>query len=100
MRNRSPILVLLFVFITFGIYGIYWAVSTKGEMNQQGAQIPTAWLLLVPIVSIWWFWKYCQGVDQTTKGALSGVVSFILLILLGAIGMAIVQSSFNKTAAA
>lgn len=96
MKHRSPIAVLLLPFVTFGIYAIYWEVVTKIEMNKRGANIPTAWLIIVPIVNIWWLWKYSEGVEQVTGNKMSGVMSFILLFLLGFIGAAIVQDSFNK----
>jgi hypothetical protein len=98
MKKRSPVAVLLLPFVTFGIYGIYWQVKTKVEMNSVGASIPTAWLLIVPIVNIWWLWKYSEGVDKVTNGKMSGVLAFILLFLLGFIGGAIIQSSFNQVA--
>ncbi len=56
MQQRSPFLVFLLSLITFGIYGIVWYVKTKNEMNARGAQIPTAWLLIIPIVNIYWLW--------------------------------------------
>lgn len=96
MKNRNPLAVFLLPFVTFGIYGLYWLVKTKGEMNSKGATIPTAWLIIVPLVNIWWYWKYSEGVEQVTGGKLSGVLAFILLFLLGTIGAAIVQDSFNK----
>lgn len=96
MKHRSPIAVLLLPFITFGLYSLYWEVMTKIEMNNQGAKIPTAWLIIVPIVNIWWLWKYSEGVEYVTKEKMSGVLAFILLFLLGFIGSAIIQDSFNK----
>lgn len=96
MKHRNPIAVALLPFVTLGIYGIYWEVKTKGEMVALGADIPTAWLLIVPFVNIWWLWKYSQGVEKVTGGKLSGVLAFILLWLLGSIGAAIVQDSFNN----
>ena len=96
MKNRSPIAVLLLPFVTFGIYSIYWMVKTKGEMNALGATIPTAWLLIIPFVNIWWYWKYCQGVEHVTNGKLSGALSFIGYLLIGFIMSAIVQDSFNN----
>lgn len=96
MKNRSPIAVLLLPFVTFGIYSIYWMVKTKIEMNEKGASIPTAWLIIVPIVNIWWYWKYSEAVGNITKEEISGVIAFILLLLLGSIGQAIIQNSFNK----
>lgn len=48
VKNRNIFLVYLFSIITFGIYSIYWLVSTKNEMNSLGAKIPTALLLIIP----------------------------------------------------
>ncbi len=89
MKNRSPIAVLLLPFITFGIYSLVWSVKTKNEMNALGASIPTAWLLIIPFVNLYWMWKYAQGVQHVTKGGLSQVAAFLLLLFLSVIGMAI-----------
>ena len=48
ITKRDPTLVIIFTIITFGIYSIYWAVKTKNEINSLGADIPTAWLLIIP----------------------------------------------------
>lgn len=98
MTKRSPVAVLLLPLITFGIYSIVWFVKTKGEMNAQGATIPTAWLLIVPIANFYWLWKYSEGVELVTKSAMSGVAAFLLTLFLGSIGGAIVQNEFNKVA--
>lgn len=100
MKNRNPLLVFLFGLITCGLYSWYWAVKTKGEMNKLGEKIPTAWIWLIPFIGgIWWYWKYSEGVEHVTKAKLSGVLAFIVLFLLGDIGQAIVQSSFNDVQA-
>lgn len=96
MKNRNIFAVLLLTIITFGIYAIYWEVSTKIEMNKLGAKIPTAWLLIIPIVNIWWLWKYSEGVELVTGKKMSGILAFVLLWLLGVIGAMIIQSEFNK----
>ena len=100
MKKRNPIAVVLLSFITIGIYALVWVVKTKGEMNSQGATIPTAWLLIVPFVNIYWMWLYCGGVAQVTRGKLGQPVAFILMILLSAIGYAVIQNSFNEVAVA
>jgi hypothetical protein len=96
MNKRSVVAVILLTLVTFGIYGIVWFVKTKGEMVRQGADIPTAWLLIVPIANLYWQWKWSGGVEHVTRGKQSQAVTFILIFLLGIIGMAIVQSSLNK----
>jgi len=95
MEHRSPIMVFFVSLITFGIYGLVWYVKTKNEMNAKGAQIPTAWLLIIPIANIYWLWKYSQGVELVTNKEMGAGVAFILIFLLSVIGMAIVQAKFN-----
>ena len=99
MKNRNPIAVALLPIVTFGIYQIFWYVDTKEEMKAQGADIPTAWLLVVPLANIYWVWKYCGGVEKATNAKYSQVMSFVLLYLLGSIGAAIIQDAFNKVGA-
>jgi Domain of unknown function (DUF4234) len=98
MTERNPILVFLLPVLTLGIYGLIWLVKTKEEMNQHGAEIPTAWLLIVPIAQLWFLWKFSEGVGTVTRGEMGGGLAFLLLLLTGSIGMAVVQSSFNKRA--
>ena len=96
--HRNIFLVYLFSFITFGIYTIYWLVSTKEEMNTLGATIPTAWLIIVPIVNIYWIYKYCEGFAQYVKKDNNTILWFALYILLGIVIPGIVQSELNKLA--
>ena len=98
MKERSPVAVFFLPFITLGIYSLYWLVVTKIEMNRIGSEIPTAWLLLIPLVNIWWYWKFSEGVEKTTRGQTSAGVAFLMLWLLPVIGSAIIQSSLNKAA--
>ena len=100
MTNRHPILVLVLSFFTCGIYYIYWLVVSKIEMNNRGADIPTAWLLIIPFVNIYWLWRWSQGVEKVTNGALTAVPTFLLCWVIAIIGGAIIQSYFNKVTAA
>jgi len=86
--------------VTGGIYSWYWLVKTKTEMNNLGEKIPTAWIWLIPFVgTIWWMWKYAEGVEHVTHNKVSGVLAFILLFCLGTIGEAILQNYFNEDVA-
>jgi carbon starvation protein CstA len=99
MKQRNIVTVFLLTVVTFSIYGYVWLVKTKNEMVALGAEIPTAWLLIVPFANIWWYWKYSEGVEKVTAGKLSGVLSFIMLLLLGIIGFMVIQSVFNGLSA-
>jgi Domain of unknown function (DUF4234) len=97
MTKRSPVTVLLLTLVTCGIYGVVWYVQTKEEMVARGADIPTAWLLIIPFVSFYWMWKWCEGAQLVTKGETSTVSLFLLLLCCG-IGIPMAQSAFNKVA--
>jgi quinol-cytochrome oxidoreductase complex cytochrome b subunit len=96
MKQRSPVAVFFLPFLTLGIYGLVWYVKTAGEMRSKGANIPTAFLIIIPIVNLYWIWKWCEGVAKVTNNQFSAVASFLVLLFLGPIGMAIVQSHLNR----
>lgn len=99
MKNRSPVgTFFLTAFIPF--YSIYWVVTTGREMRVLGAELPTAWFIIVPFVNIWWMYKYGAAVEHVTNGKTSAILAFIVMWLLGAIGYAIIQDSFNNVSGA
>ena len=72
-------------------------MSTKGELIEKGANIPTAWLLIVPFVSIWWMWKYFEGAEQVTSEKVNGVLMFILAVFITSlISSALCQDAYNN----
>jgi len=98
IKKRNIVLVYVFSIITLGIYAIYWMVSTKNEMNELGAEIPTAWLLIIPIANLYWTYKYCEGFATKVKKDNKTILWFLLFIIVGIIMPAIVQSELNKLA--
>ena len=98
IKYRNIFLVYLFSIITLGIYAIYWAISTKDEINSLGAKIPTAWLLIIPIANLYWVYKYCEGFSEKVKKDKSNLLWFIVSILVGIVMPVIVQSELNKRA--
>jgi len=67
-------------------------------MTASGAEVPTAWFLILPLLNIFWLWKWGTGVEKVTQGDTGGALAFLLVVFLGPIGMAVVQSGFNKRA--
>ena len=95
MEKRNPLTVAILIFISFGIYSIYWYWKTKHEMCDLGADIPTTFLMFIPLVNYYWLWKYCKGVEMVTEGKMSLGLA-IVLVMLVPIGEAVVQDAFNK----
>lgn len=98
VKKRNVALVYVLMIVTLGLYGIYWFVSTKNEMNRMGAKIPTAWLLIIPIANIFLSYKYCEGFATVVKKDSQTLLWFIIWFFVGIIMPAIVQSELNKIA--
>jgi len=98
IKRRNPVLVIILSFITFGIYGFYWMVVTKNEMNRLGADIPTAWLIIIPIINFYWLYKYCDGFAKSVVRSGSGILWFLICFVPvgGLVFTILVQMELNK----
>jgi len=77
-----------------GAVGSIWLWSVlepKDVMNAKGAEIPTAWLSIIPIAGYIWWWRFCKGVDMISEGRMSAPGAFCLVFFLGIIGTVIIR---------
>ena len=98
IKKRNPVWVVILSIITCGIYLIYWFVQTKEEMKSLGADIPSAWLIIVPIGNFYLFYKYCDGFSKYVKKDNLGIVWFLVSILIPPFLPVILQVELNKLA--
>lgn len=96
IKKRNPSAVVILSIITLGIYLIYWFVKTKEEMNSLGADIPTAWLIIIPIANLYLLYKYCDGFAEYVRKDKLGPVWFLILIAMFPVIPVIVQIELNK----
>ena len=98
--KRDPIVMAILILITFGIYTLYWFVKTKRELNNAGAEIPTAWLLIIPFANIYWIYQFAYAFSKFVlkRNDKDTIVYFVLLVLLEPIGQIICQVKMNKAA--
>jgi len=96
VQYRDWIAVVILSVVTLGIYGVYWIVSTKNEMVAMGADIPTAWLLIIPIANIYFIWKYAQVVEFISEGAIYGVLQFVLWLVFFPAAVYMAQTELNR----
>lgn len=88
LKHRSLIGVFLLNCITLTLYYIYWFFITKTEMNvinSRDAKVPFFLWFFVPIVNIWWFYRFCKAMEVSTKGRLNKWLAFFAPILIGVI---------------
>jgi len=98
IKRRHPAWVIVLSIITCGIYLIYWFVKTKNEMNLLGANIPSAWLIIVPIGNIYWLYRYCEGFSDYVKKDRMGVVWFLVAVTVFPLLPIVLQVELNKFA--
>jgi hypothetical protein len=101
IKRRNVFLVILFSIITFGIYTIYWIVSTTNELRRSTSSAPNPWLLLlmlVPVANfiamIIYYWKYSKAINELT-GFSAGLL-FVLWLLINPVAMILAQIELNK----
>jgi len=103
VKERNVFLVVLFTFITFGIYGIYWLVVTTNELKEMGQDAPNPWLLilmLIPVVNIViaiiYYWKYSKCMEGISEGRVNSILMFIIWLVFGLASMIWGQIELNK----
>lgn len=92
MKKRNIAAVMIYGFITLGIYDLVWLYKTRKEMIARGARIPSFYLLFTPILAaaaaliLLVVVSLAQSTDsavdttQTTMSALSIVVMIVAVL--------------------
>jgi hypothetical protein len=113
-KVRNPLGVIGLTFITLGIYTIFWYYFVNKEMAQMGQARDTtdlgdnpgksvlaitlgAFLLVPPYISIYNSWKRLNSGERLT--GLTGMgpgLGLLLWVLIGPVGVYILQSNWNK----
>ena len=98
VKNMNPLVVIALFMFTFGIFPIYWYYKTKVELNNKGAQIPTFWYIIIPIVNIYWMYKFMEGFIKATKSDANPVLYFIGMFvpLVNLYMVYTIQTGMNK----
>ena len=99
ITKRNPWAMVGLTIITFGLYMLYWLIVTKIELNEAGAEIPTAWLLIIPFGNLYFYYKFAQAFSQVVlkRGDEHTIEYFLLLLFLPLIGEIVCQIKMNKT---
>jgi len=98
VEERSIIKIYILGIITCGIYFIYWFWKSKNDINELGGDIPPAWMYLIPIVDIYWLYRYAENFSKVIKKDDNAILWFLLFWFVTIITPAIVQSELNKIA--
>jgi hypothetical protein len=108
--KRDPLLVLLFSFITFGIYALYWYYKANEEIQRYTGDMTISpvrslmavlfgWILIVPpFIAVWNTANHVVEMERSIEiqQELSPALTIILLLVVGvALGL-YVQEHLNR----
>jgi len=99
VKHRSLLAITLLTLVTFGIYPIYWFFITKTEMNVvngKAVKVPFFLWFFIPIINIWWYWRFAKAIEKITKGNVGRWSAFLAPPILGAIAGAILYFVFAR----
>jgi hypothetical protein len=118
-KIRTPIITVALTIVTLGIYGIVWYYKVNKEMAEMGqakgteecgtspgtsvlALIPGALIIVPPFVSYWNATKRLAKANEITGGGdtIEPPLLFLLMILIGPVGVYLFQRDINKALAA
>ncbi len=98
VEKRNPLVVVVLSLVTLGLYGLYWIYKTKEEINSLGGTIPSFILAIIPLVNIYFMWRYCEEFTKHVKKDESPILYFLLWIVIFPVAQYLIQSELNKLA--
>lgn len=99
VKHRSLVAITLLTIITFGLYQVYWYFITKTEMNVvngKAVKVPFFLWFFIPVINIWWFWKFAKAIEKITKGNVGRWKAFLAPLVLNIISVLMVSFVFAK----
>jgi len=91
---RNPVLVLVYMLLTLGIYAIYWLWLTKKGLAKSNIQTRSLWWLLLPIVGgILVIIDFSKALEQRTKRKFA--TWFLIFFFVRGIDIPIIQAIIN-----
>lgn len=103
MKRRNPLLVIVLVILTGGLYALYWLGKVSSELRSEGSRSAPSpwWLLTFPLVIpvyLYLFWLHRAVRTITPEGESPGDLIALVLFLLFIPGLiAYWQEYLNRT---
>lgn len=98
LRERSPLLVIVFSILTFGLYFLYWFYDTnsqfKNELDDGSHPGLRTLALFVPILGFVAMYKHTKSAEAVTDGR-DWLLPFLAYVVFPPISWFVIQSDIN-----
>lgn len=99
LRQRNPLLVIIFSFITLGFYFLYWFYDTnaqfKRELDDGSHPILRTLAVMVPFISLIALYKHSKSAQRAAKGH-DWLLTFLAYLVFPPIAWFVIQSDINE----
>jgi hypothetical protein len=96
VKERNPLMVIILMMCTFGIYGLYWIFVTSKELVEEGAELPPLWYIIIPILNLYYMYKYLEEWHKLVKYEQDFMMVVVIAIVFSPIVIYWVQTELNK----
>lgn len=88
----------LFILTLFIVWPIVWFIQSKRDINAIAGEdvIPNSILMFIPIVNLYWIYKYCAAFSEYVKKDDNTMLWFIVTCFAGIVTPFFVQQSLNE----
>ena len=96
-KKRSPVRVLIYSIITFGLYAVYWIYQAFKQVLEDKDSSHVLWFLgmIVPLLNIVILWKFTQEVEEYSGGEHDGILLFVLYLVFAPAALYLIQQDLN-----
>lgn len=99
LKERNPLLVIIFSFVTLGLYFLYWFYDTNSQFKEQLEDVSHPGLrtlaLFIPLLNLVAMYKQCKSAQEATDGH-DWLLSFLAYIVFPPIAWFVIQSDINN----
>ncbi len=96
VKQRDPIMVIVYTMLTCGIYGLYWLFETSKELTELGAELPNIWFIIIPGLNIYYMYKYLEEWHRIVKYEQDFMMVLVIGLIFSPIVMYWIQEELNK----
>jgi len=97
-KIRNPVLVLIFSFLSLGIYIFYWEYQIIKQLlyGKENSHIIRYLLTWIPLINLFIYWKICGDIEDYSGGKHSQGVLMLLWIFFFPVAIYITQKDLNE----